>query len=128
MALLETVARRRIVHSYNLGSALMTKRLWSAVFALMLLAAPAAQQPPFDILITNARVLDGSGNPWIRADIGIRGDRIVAMGKLAGGAATTLIDAKDRYVTPGFMDVHSHAAEPWRARNCVKRARFWRRV
>jgi len=86
------------------------KRLWSAVFALALLAAPAAQQPPFDILIVNARVLDGSGNPWIRADIGIRGDRIVAMGKLAGAPAAALIDAKDRYVTPGFMDVHSHAS------------------
>ena len=88
----------------------MTKRLWSAVFALTLLAAPAAQQLPFDILIVNARVLDGSGNPWIRADVAIRGDRIVAMGKLAGAPAALVIDAKDRYVTPGFMDVHSHAS------------------
>jgi len=70
---------------------------------------PAQQQ--FDILIRNGRVLDGSGNPWRRADIGIRGDRIVAVGTLTGATATTVVDAKDRVVAPGFFDVHSHALE-----------------
>ncbi len=55
--------------------------------------------------------MDGSGNPWLRADIGIRGDRIAAVGRLASATATTTIDAADRLVTPGFIDVHSHAAE-----------------
>ncbi len=55
--------------------------------------------------------MDGSGNPWIRADVGIRGDRIVAVGHLEGAQATVVIDAGDRFVTPGFIDVHSHAAE-----------------
>ncbi len=55
--------------------------------------------------------MDGSGNPWLRADIGIRGDRIAAVGRLAGATAKTTIDAADRLVTPGFIDVHSHAAE-----------------
>jgi N-acyl-D-amino-acid deacylase len=70
-----------------------------------------AQQPAptFDILIRNARVLDGTGNPWYRADIGIRGDRIAAVGLLGEAKAVTVVDAKDRYVTPGFIDVHSHA-------------------
>ncbi len=86
--------------------------------ALALLAAAAlplvlqAQQGPatsFDILITNARVLDGTGNPWYRASIGIRGDRIAAVGLLPGATGTTTIDAADRYVSPGFIDVHSHA-------------------
>jgi N-acyl-D-amino-acid deacylase len=63
----------------------------------------------FDILIRNGRVLDGSGNPWYRADIGITGDRIRAMGMLADATANSVIDAGDRYVTPGFIDVHSHA-------------------
>jgi N-acyl-D-amino-acid deacylase len=72
-------------------------------------AALAPQQPAFDILIVNARVLDGSGNPWLRQDVGIRGERIAAVGRLAGSAATLVIDAKDRIVAPGFMDVHSHA-------------------
>ena len=55
--------------------------------------------------------MDGSGNPWIRADIGIRGDVIAAVGRLAGARGTRTIDAKDRLVTPGFIDVHSHAGE-----------------
>lgn len=77
------------------------------------LTVPVAQtqQDTFDLLIRNGRVLDGSGNPWIRADIGIRGDRIVAMGRLDRAAATRVVDAGDRLVTPGFIDVHSHAAE-----------------
>jgi N-acyl-D-amino-acid deacylase len=66
-------------------------------------------QQSFDILIVNGRVLDGTGNPWVRADIGIRGDRIVAVGRLSGAPAKTTIDARDRYVAPGFLDVHSHA-------------------
>ncbi|HYB93542.1 MAG TPA: amidohydrolase family protein [Vicinamibacterales bacterium] len=70
----------------------------------------ASWQPAaFDILIRNGRVLDGTGNPWYRADIGITGDRITAMGALPGATAKTVIDAADRYVTPGFIDVHSHA-------------------
>ena len=79
------------------------------VFHLVAIVAPAAQAPAFDLLIRNGRVLDGTGNPWYRADIGITGDRIVAMGNLGNAAAKTIIDAKDRYVTPGFIDVHSHA-------------------
>ena len=55
--------------------------------------------------------MDGSGNPWLRADLGIRGDRIAAMGRLDGATAGTVIDASDRLVTPGFIDVHSHAGE-----------------
>jgi N-acyl-D-amino-acid deacylase len=70
----------------------------------------ASQAPaPFDILIANGRVLDGSGNPWIGADIGIRNGRIVAMGQLLGGSARRTVDATGLYVTPGFIDVHSHA-------------------
>lgn len=55
--------------------------------------------------------MDGSGNPWIRADVGIRGDRVAAVGRLAGATAKVTIDAADRLVTPGFIDVHSHAGE-----------------
>ena len=78
-----------------------------AFVAALTISAQTPQQ--FDILIRNGRVLDGTGNPWYRADIGIRGDRIAAMGSLGSGTAKTIIDAADRYVTPGFIDVHSHA-------------------
>ncbi len=69
----------------------------------------AQDQPGFDILIVNGRVLDGSGNPWTRMDVGIRGDRIAATGQLAGQPASLVIDARGRTVAPGFIDVHSHA-------------------
>jgi N-acyl-D-aspartate/D-glutamate deacylase len=71
--------------------------------------ALGAQAPAFDLLIKNGRVLDGSGNPWYRADIGVTGDRIRAVGMLGNATAKTVIDAADRYVTPGFIDVHSHS-------------------
>lgn len=85
--------------------------MWLRVVAFVAaLSTVSAQTPqPFDILIKNGRVLDGTGNPWYRADIGITGDRIRAMGSLGNATAKTVIDAADRYVTPGFIDVHSHA-------------------
>jgi N-acyl-D-amino-acid deacylase len=92
------------------------RNLAAALFVVLVTSAPAAIQPaqpsgPFDVLIRNGRVMDGTGNPWLRADIGIRAGRIAAIGRLAGASAPTTIDAADRLVTPGFIDVHSHAAE-----------------
>lgn len=80
--------------------------------ALLAAASPLAAQQPFDILITGARVMDGSGNPWFRADVGIRGDRIVALGDLDGATARRTIDARGKVVAPGFIDLHSHADDP----------------
>ncbi len=60
---------------------------------------------PYDVLITNARVVDGAGNPWFRADVGIRDDQIADVGNLEGRAARRTIDAEDRMVTPGFVDM-----------------------
>jgi N-acyl-D-amino-acid deacylase len=54
-------------------------------------------------------VIDGTGNPWIRYDIGIRGDEIVAVGDFDQATARRIIDARGLYVTPGFIDIHSHA-------------------
>ncbi len=71
----------------------------------------SAQPQPYDVLIKNGRVLDGSGNPWLAMDIGIRGGRIVEMGRLGAAQATRTIDATGLTVTPGFIDVHSHAAD-----------------
>jgi N-acyl-D-amino-acid deacylase len=73
--------------------------------------AATQAQPSFDVLIQNGRVIDGTGNPWIRQDVGIRDGRIAAVGWLRGAAAKRVIDAGDRLVAPGFIDVHSHAAE-----------------
>lgn len=63
----------------------------------------------FDILIRGGRVLDGSGNAWVRADVGIRNARIASVGDLRGASAGTVLDAAGLYVAPGFIDTHSHA-------------------
>ncbi|HXV65411.1 MAG TPA: amidohydrolase family protein, partial [Vicinamibacteria bacterium] len=69
--------------------------------------------PPesYDVLIEGARVLDGTGNPWYRADIAIKSGRIAAIGHLDTARADVVIDASSLYVAPGFIDVHSHAGE-----------------
>ena len=77
-------------------------------------AAPPSGQPaadtPFDVLLTNARVVDGAGNPWFRADVGVRGDRIAAVGNLTGREASRTIDAADGVVAPGFVDMMGQAS------------------
>jgi N-acyl-D-amino-acid deacylase len=69
-------------------------------------AATAAQAAPaYDLIIANGRVVDGTGAPWMRADVAIKGDRIVAVGSLGGAQATTRIDAANLVVAPGFIDL-----------------------
>ncbi|MGW4473620.1 N-acyl-D-amino-acid deacylase family protein [Nonomuraea sp. NPDC004354] len=62
----------------------------------------------FDVVISGGRVLDGTGAPAFRADIGITGERITAVGRLAGAPAGQVIDATGRLVMPGFVDCHAH--------------------
>ena len=77
---------------------------------LLAIAVPlTAEAQSFDLLIRGGRVLDGTGNPAFVADVGIAGGEIVAVGDLAGASATREIDATGLHVTPGFIDMHSHA-------------------
>jgi N-acyl-D-amino-acid deacylase len=80
----------------------------TCLFVISLAGLLPAQQA-VDVLITGGRLLDGTGNPAIQGDIGIRGNRIVAVGRLNGWTATRIVDAKGKYVAPGFIDMHSHA-------------------
>ena len=66
----------------------------------------------FDLLIRNGRVVDGTGLPWFRADVGVIGDRIAAVGRLGGARAKTAIDAAGKVVCPGFVDTHVHGDLP----------------
>jgi N-acyl-D-amino-acid deacylase len=61
--------------------------------------------PPFDVLITSGRIVDGTGAPWFKADLALSGDRIVAIGQLAGRPARRTVDASGLVVAPGFIDM-----------------------
>jgi N-acyl-D-amino-acid deacylase len=72
----------------------------------------AAQQPAFDLIIRGGQVADGTGNPVFNADLGIRGDRIAAVGRLAAAKAGREIDARGLVIAPGFIDLHTHSDQP----------------
>src|SRR5690606_34000168 len=62
----------------------------------------------YDIIIRNGKVVDGSGNPWFIADVGVKDGKIVRIGNLGEATAEKVIDAKGLIVAPGFIDVHTH--------------------
>ncbi len=90
----------------------MRRSIPSALFASFLLTAfGCTTQSEMDLLLVNGSVLDGAGNPWVKRDVGVSGERIEFVG-LAGDAGVTARDTLDvtgLVVTPGFWDMHSHA-------------------
>lgn len=92
----------------------MTRRcarrvLLAALLAVAPLVPHGAAAQTYDVLIRGARVLDGTGNPWYFADVGISGDRIAAVGDLGEATAARTVDATGLYLAPGFIDAHSHS-------------------
>ncbi len=74
--------------------------------------ATSVPYEPYDLVITNARIVDGTGNPWYEGDVGVRGDRIATVaprGALAQATATTTVDAAGLVLAPGFIDIQSHS-------------------
>ena len=84
--------------------------LTASLFVLS--ATTLTQSPDFDILIRGGQVLDGTGAPPVRADVGIRGGRIAEIGSFPARAAKRTIDAAGLTVAPGFIDLHTHSEMP----------------
>jgi len=82
---------------------------WTLVVLVLALPSTSRAQESYELILRGGRVLDGSGNAWVVADVAIQEDRVAAVGDLGGAAAERLIDVSGLYVAPGFIDVHSHA-------------------
>jgi N-acyl-D-amino-acid deacylase len=87
-----------------------------ALLALACLTLSAAAPPEYDLIVRGGRVLDGAGNPWYVADVGIRAGRIAAVGRLGQATAARTLDATGLVVAPGFVDVHAHVESNLRTR------------
>src|SRR2546425_10453703 len=92
----------------------MRKLVTISVATLLILglaALPTAQTQSYDLLLRNGRIVDGSGSPWYRADVAIRGDTIVRVAPSITEPAARVIDVGGQVIAPGFIDIHSHARE-----------------
>lgn len=77
------------------------------VIVCWLLALPLVAQP-YDLLIRNGRVVDGTGNPWYYADVAVKNGKVAYIGQVKPSDAKAIIDARGQIVAPGFIDIHTH--------------------
>lgn len=75
------------------------------LITLLFLSCQPSGEGPYDLLIQNGKIIDGTGNPWYQADIGIYRDKVVAIGKLDPKFAKRVVDATGKIVAPGFIDM-----------------------
>ena len=80
-----------------------------ALVAALTIVTPRAQAPAYDLVVRNGRIVDGTGSPWYRGDLAVRGDTIVRIAPRIDAPATRVIDAGGKVVAPGFIDIHTHA-------------------
>src|SRR6266496_203631 len=82
-----------------------------ATLSITVFAQVSSKSPPpsFDIIIKGGTVYDGTGRPPVKADVGIKGDRVASIGNLSRAPASTIVDAKGLAVAPGFINMLSHS-------------------
>ena len=85
-------------------------RTIARVVLLLLWLQSAAFAQSYDLILTNGRVMDGTGNPAFPADVAIQDGKIVAVSRVGNATAARTIDVKGKLIVPGFVDLHSHAA------------------
>jgi dihydroorotase/N-acyl-D-amino-acid deacylase len=90
----------------------MNARVFGAALvalAAILPIAMVAQPPAYDLIIKNGRIVDGTGSPWYRGELAVRGDTIARIAARIDAPAARTIDAAGQVVAPGFIDLHTHA-------------------
>ena len=84
------------------------ERAFILACGLVACSAQAAEKP-YDLVLRNARIVDGTGSPWYRADLTVRGDTIARIAPAIAEPAVRVIDVGGAVVAPGFVDLHTHA-------------------
>src|SRR5574339_105500 len=78
------------------------------IILIFLLAPKFLFAQRYDVVITNGKIIDGTGNSWYYGDVAVKDGKIAYVGKIHKPAATKVIDAKGLIIAPGFIDVHGH--------------------
>jgi N-acyl-D-amino-acid deacylase len=81
----------------------------ACLVCIVLLLALSGQPASYDLILKNGRIVDGTGSPWYRADVAIKGDTIVAIAPSIDASTARVVDLYGQVVAPGFIDIHTHA-------------------
>jgi dihydroorotase/N-acyl-D-amino-acid deacylase len=84
-------------------------RATAAIVLCVLAAVPVAQRAEYDLVLRNGRIVDGTGSPWYRGDVAIRGDTIARIARGIADPAARVVDVQGHVIAPGFIDIHTHA-------------------